>query len=108
MNFHNITDNNYVLYEGTILSYIFFSILLFIVCLCNINCFYMYRNMIKKSIREREASATVSLLEPSEGSEGSEGSESSDSSYNKISIHPPSYNSINYNSTNNDTNIISV
>jgi hypothetical protein len=107
MNFHNITDNNYVLYEGTILSYIFFSILLFIVCLCNINCFYMYRNMIKKSIREREASisATVSLLEPSEGSEGSE---SSDSSSNKISIHPPSYNSINYNSTDNNTNIISV
>ena len=90
MNLHNITDNNYVLYEGTILSYIFFSILLFIVCLCNINCFYMYRNMIKKSIREREATeASVSLLEPSEGSE------SSDSSSNKISIHPPSYNSIN-------------
>jgi hypothetical protein len=102
MNLHNITDNNYVLYEGTILSYIFFSILLFIVCLCNINCFYMYRNMIRKSIQEREASATVSLLEPSEGSE------SSDSSSNKISIHPPSYNSINYNSTDNDTNIISV
>jgi hypothetical protein len=58
--------------------------------------------MIKKSIQEREASATVSLLEPSEGSE------SSDSSSNKISIHPPSYNSINYNSTDNNTNIISV
>ena len=63
--------------------------------------------MIKKSIREREATdASVSLLEPSEGSESSESSESPDSSSNKISIHPPSYNSINYNNTNTD--IISV
>jgi hypothetical protein len=84
MHFHNMSNmtNNYVLYEGSVLSYIFFSVLLFIVCLCNINCFYMYKNIFNKSLIHRDREILTSS--------------------NKLLSHPPSYNSINDNYTYND------
>ena len=44
-------NDDYVLYDSTILSYIFFSILLFLCCICNICCFISYKNRINNTIK---------------------------------------------------------
>ena len=42
-----LDDNiTYILYETTIISYIIFPILLFILCICNINCFSIYNKRL--------------------------------------------------------------
>ena len=74
MNYNNTSYivNDYILYESTLISYILFSILLFLVCLCNINCFFIYKSMMNKIQTE-----------------------SNDSESNKILTYPPSYESVN-------------
>ena len=40
---------NYVLYDSTIISYIVFPVLLFLLCICNINCFSIYNKRLSNS-----------------------------------------------------------
>ena len=50
-NYTDIINDDYVFYENTIISYIFFTLLLFMCCLINLCCFTIYRKRLLNSIQ---------------------------------------------------------
>jgi len=73
----NYSDDNYVLYDSTIVSYIVFSILLFCMCLCIFIC--KLRNFNKNRLYNTEMNYN------------------DNDNDNILDKNPPSYNSINEN-----------
>ena len=51
--YYNDNDNTYVLYESTVISYILFSILLFMICICISICLCKYRLDEEKEKHEK-------------------------------------------------------
>ena len=89
----------YVLYESTIISYIFFAILLFIICLCNINCFLIYKSVMNKIKKESNESNESNQPHYSNQSHYSNDFDSdfeseSESESKRILTDPPSYESL--------------
>ena len=98
MNYNNSSHiiYGYVLYESTIISYIFFSILLFIICLCNINCFLIYKSVMNKLKKEsHESHESHESNQPHYSNDFDSDFESDfESESKKILTTPPSYESL--------------
>ena len=91
----NYSDDNYVLYDSTIISYIVFSILLFFMCICIFICKLNNFAVTKHRLYYTEMNSNMN--ENMNENINDNDNENDNANANILNRKPPSYNSINEN-----------